>query len=209
MLRSGQTAQAEQAFQQALASDPAFAPSLEALGTLQRSNGDLDGALETFAQAAAADKTSAEPLYLAAQTRLMQGNQQAAVELLEDALERDLTHAAANNDLAWILASSTQQLDQALELAKQAVRFQAGAETLDTLGYVYLQRGQISQANETLGKALDNYPNSASLAYRLGLARAAAGDSDGARTAFQRALNQPDFPEAEAARAQLVSLQGS
>ena len=209
LLRSGQTAQAEQAFQQALASDPAFAPSLEALGTLQRSNGDLDGALETFAQAAAADKTSAEPLYLAAQTRLMQGNQQAAVELLEDALERDLTHAAANNDLAWILASSTEQLDQALELAKQAVRFQAGAETLDTLGYVYLQRGQISQANETLGKALDIYPNSASLAYRLGLARAAAGDSDGARTAFQRALNQPDFPEAEAARAQLASLQGS
>ncbi|MDG2051654.1 MAG: tetratricopeptide repeat protein [Myxococcota bacterium] len=209
LLLSGQRAQAVEAFEQALALDAEFAPSLEAIGTMKRNDGDLDGAIAIFERAANADDTSAEPLYLAAQTRLMQGNQEAAATLLQAALDRDPTHAAANNDLAWILASSNQQLDGALELAKQAVRFQTSPETLDTLGYVYIQRGEIPEATNTLKKALDSYPESPSLAYRLGLARAAAGDSEGARAALTRALGQPNFPEAAAARAQLASLQGS
>ncbi|MCH2185880.1 tetratricopeptide repeat protein, partial [Myxococcota bacterium] len=87
-------------------------------------------------------------------------------------------------------------------------RFQTSPETLDTLGYVYLQRGEIVEATNTLEKALASYPEAPSLAYRLGLVRAAAGDSEGARAALTRALNQTDFPEADAARAQLASLQG-
>ena len=209
LLRSGKRAKAAQAFEQALVVDADFAPSLEAVGTMKRNDGDLEGAIGIFERAAAADENSAEPLYLAAQTRLMQGNQEAATVLLDAALERDPTHAAANNDLAWILASSNQRLDDALEMAKQAVRFETSPETLDTLGYVYLQRGEIVEATNTLEKALASYPESPALAYRLGLARAAAGDSDGARAALTRALNQADFPEADAARAQLASLQGS
>jgi tetratricopeptide (TPR) repeat protein len=201
--------EAARAYEAALAQDESFAPALEALGTLARGSGDLDGAIALFERAAAADPTRAESAYLAGQTRLMQGNQAAAMERMEEALERDPSHLGANNDLAWLLASSGEQLDRALQLARRAVRVERNADTLDTLGYVYLQKGQADEAVSVLGKALEARPESGSIEYRLGMALAAKGEKEEARAVLTRALERPAFPEADAARAELARLQDS
>ena len=209
LLRVGRNAEAAKAFETALAADADFAPALEAVATMKRTAGDLDGAIVLYERAAAADETRAEAQYLAAQTQLMKGDQEAAQRLLKSALARDPSHVGANNDLAWLLASTGQQLDRALSLAERAVRVGPSADTLDTLGYVHLERGDPAAAVSALGKALEARPDSPSIEYRLGVALAATGDKEKARAVLTRALERPGFPEAEAARAQLASLQGS
>jgi tetratricopeptide (TPR) repeat protein len=209
LLRLGRDADAARAFDAALAADADYAPAIEAKGTLRRTAGDLDGALALFDRAAAADPERGEALYLAAQIQLMKGDQKAAVALLEQALEREPGHVKANNDLAWLLASSGQQLDRALSLAQRAVRGERNADTLDTLGYVHLQKGEADEAVSVLGKALEERPDSPSIEYRLGMALAAKGDKEEARAVLTRALERPAFPEADAARAELARLQDS
>lgn len=209
LLRVGRDADAAKRFEAALAVDADFAPALEAVGTMKRTSGDLDGAIVLFDRAAAADPDRAEPIYLAAQTQLMKGDQETALRLLESALSREPAHVGTNNDLAWMLASSGEQLDRALGLAERAVRVEPSADTLDTLGYVHLKKGDANEAVSVLGKALRARPDSASIEYRLGVALAAKGENAEARAVLTRALERPEFPEADAARAKLASLQDS
>jgi tetratricopeptide (TPR) repeat protein len=205
----GRREQAMAAADAALAIDPEFAPALETKGRLVRASGDLDGALALFEQASAADPETGEYLYLQAQTHMMKGEQPRGIELLRKTLEVAPGHVGANNDLAWLIASSGKDLDEALVYAKRAVRVDRSADTLDTLGYVHLQKGEAEEAVGVLSKALEERPDSPSIEYRLGLALAAKGDREQARAVLTKALETPAFPEAEAARKELAKLQDS
>jgi tetratricopeptide (TPR) repeat protein len=209
LLRAGREAEALKKLDAALALDPDFAPALEAKGGLLRAGGDLDGALGLFRRAAEADPDKGEYVYLAAQILLIQGHNEAAVALLEKAVMVEPGHVEASNDLAWLLASRESDLERALDLAKIAVRVRRSAETLDTLGYVHLRKGDAEQAVSVLGKALEERPDSPSIEYRLGVALAATGDKERARAVLTKALESPPFPEAAAARAELARLQDS
>ncbi|MBW2698120.1 MAG: tetratricopeptide repeat protein [Deltaproteobacteria bacterium] len=209
LLRAGREAETLKKLDAALALDPDFAPALEAKGGLLRTGGDLDGALGLFRRAAEADPDKGEYVYLAAQILLIQGHNEAAVALLEKAVAVEPGHVEASNDLAWLLASRESDLERALDLAKIAVRVRRSAETLDTLGYVHLRKGDAEQAVSVLGKALEERPDSPSIEYRLGVALAATGDKERARAVLTKALESPPFPEAAAARAELARLQDS
>ena len=65
------------------------------------------------------------------------GNESAAEKRFRAALELDPAIVAANNDLAWILASSGRDLETALLYATRAVNKDPNADTLDTLGYAW------------------------------------------------------------------------
>ena len=132
-----------------------------------------------------------------------------AARSLRAALDLDPSHVRANNDLAWLLASSGSELDRALELAQTAVRLGRSADTLDTLGFVHLKRGDAEDAVTILTKALEARPDSPSLEYHLGAALAAKGDKEQARAMLTKALSRAGFPEAEAAKAELARLQSS
>ena len=136
----------------------------------------------------------------------MMGDVDGAVERMRAAVELDPAHLGANNDLAFLLAQRGAQLDDALEFAQRAVRLRRSAETLDTLGYVHLKRGDVEQAITVLTNALDARPDSPSIEYRLGLARSASGDKEGAREILTKALGGGSFPEAQEARAALDEL---
>ena len=205
-LRAGHSDAASKATKRALELNSEFAPALETSGVLERNGGNLDAALSFFERAAKADSARAQTVYLAAQTQLMRGATDAARKALRRALEIDAGHVQASNDLAWLLASEHGDLDEALELAKRAVRHQSDADTLDTLGFVHLQRGETDEAIENLQKALEMRPDSPSLAYRLATALASKGEAGKARKLLQKALAGPAFPEAEAAREELAKL---
>ena len=69
-----------------------------------------------------------------------------------------------------------------------------------------LIRRDVDRAIEVLTRALDARPNSPSIEYRLGLARSASGDKEGAREILTKALGGGAFPEAQEARAALDEL---
>jgi tetratricopeptide (TPR) repeat protein len=209
LLSLGRQAEADTAFSSALNLDPRFAPSLEARGSYALWSGDLANALAYFEKAAQAAPSNAQYVYLQAQIRYMQSDSERAEGLFRQALELNPGHVGANNDLAWLLASQSRDLDAANDLADRAVRMDMNADTLDTLGFIRLQAGDPKAASEVFRKALEHRPDSPSIEFRLGLALSANGEKEAAREMFQKALRTPDFPEAEAAKAELSNLESS
>jgi len=202
-------AEAEAAFSQALELDPKFSPSLEARGSQALWRGELADALKYFEQAAQAEPSNAQYAYLQAQIHYVQSAHERAESLFRRALELDPGHVGANNDLAWLLASQKRELDAASAHAARAVQLDMNADTLDTLGFVRLQSGDPQAAVEILRNALEHRPDSPSIEFRLGLALSASGESAAAREMFQKVLSTPNFPEAEAAKAELAKLESS
>ena len=88
-----------------------------------------------------------------------------AIEHYEKAVELDpQTAASAANNLAWLYAESGENLDRALELAQIArTHLPADAEPLDTLGWVYMKKGVMSQAETFIRQAVDLDPNNAAV----------------------------------------------
>ena len=205
----GRNAEADEAFSRALELDEEYPAALEGRGSLALGAGDIDKARAYFAQASAADPSNAQYLYLQAQIHYMASNLTEAKEFFRKALEANPAHVGANNDLAWLLANEGTNLDEALELADRAARIGNTADTLDTLGFVHLQAGNAEEAVKSLSQALDLRPDSASIQFRLGVALGAEGDLQAAQEMLSKALRTPNFPEAEAARAELAKLQKS
>ena len=113
-----------------------------------------------------------------------------AIEHYEKAVALDpRTAAAAANNLAWLYAESGENLERALELAQTArSHLPTDAEPLDTLGWVYLKKGMMSQAQTFIRQAIDLSPNNPLYHYHLGVLYAEKGDDASARTSLQRAL---------------------
>ena len=77
----------------------------------------------------------------------------------------------------------------------------------DTLGWVYLKRGDAEKAIPLLETASHGNSNDPRILYHLGKACAAAGRTKDARQALTQALAlQKDFPEAADAKAVLDAL---
>ena len=206
---SGNNPEALAAFDAALAAAPDRADTLRAKAEILRDQGDLRGAEELLNRSLESEPRSSESLYLIGQLALMRGDTPSAETRFRGALDADPSLLGANNDLAWILASEGRDLDTALRMAQRAVEIEPTADTLDTLGYVYLRRGDSNEAVETLYQALQARPESGSIRYRLGTALVAKGDDQIAQAVLIEALKAPDFPESEAARQELARLQGS
>ncbi len=122
---------------------------------------------------------------------------------LEALLVRDAFHAEALSLLGWQLHA--RDPERAFSLASRAVRLK-GVDALDTLGRIQLDRGETEQAVEVFRRSVALQPDRPSTHYWLGVALAATGDVDGARSELSIALEASDFPEREDARAQLARL---
>ena len=152
---AGRQEEARRGFEKALALEAAHAPSLVGLATLAAQRGEIDTAIALFERASAADPPGIEPRYQAAQLLLAAGRSDDALAALTDLVREAPAHAAACNDLAWLLAEQETDLDRARELAERAVRLDRGANTLDTLGWVHLKRGERDAAKRLFAEALE------------------------------------------------------
>jgi len=80
---------------------------------------------------------------------------QQAIANYEAALRRGESTGVAANNLAWIYAQNGQNLDRALELARDAHDHDPkNPAVMDTLGFVYLSRREYSQAVNVLKQAI-------------------------------------------------------
>ncbi len=203
-LLQGDAAAATEAVDKALALDPQLATALAAKALILNSEGDLEGAA-TAVDAAFAQTPHADYGYMGARLQLDLGNEEEARDRLLQLLRSHPDHAAAANDLAWLLADRGERLAQAEDYAQLALRLSPSAAVLDTLGYVQLKRGRAEAAIESFAKAVDAKPDYATARYHLALALEETGKTGEAREQLEIALKLA-FPEAEEARALLARL---
>lgn len=207
LLAAGRKAEARAELERALEANASSAPALSVLASIALEDGRSADALALAERGAAADTKDYDSAYLVAHILLRQGRLDEAIAGFKEVLRRNAGHAAAANDLAWILAERGEESALALELAKRAARLDPRVETLDTLGFVQLKRGDAPAAVTSFEKALALDSGASSVRYRLGLALESLGRSGEALESFRAALGAGAFPEAEAARAELARLE--
>jgi tetratricopeptide (TPR) repeat protein len=206
LVRAGRHDEARAAYTKANELDPELASAVAGLATLTAKAGDLAGAVERFDSAAKLAPGVTSYAYSAAQLTLTQGRTDDTEARLREIVKRDVGHAGARNDLAWILAEQKKDLDYALVLAEEARRIEASPDVLDTLGFVRLQRGETAAAVAALEQAVAARAESPSIRYRLGVALSQAGDTQRAREMLQAAIQAGSFPEAADAQRELARL---
>jgi tetratricopeptide (TPR) repeat protein len=202
---AGATASAREALRRALELEPELAAALAELAALTAEQGDRATAITLYDRAAGIEPEQPAHAWAAIQL-LTASDRGAAVERrLEVLLARHPNHAGAADLMARRLLA--RDPGRALELARRAVRSGGGADALETLGRVLLERGDAEGAVQALGLSLEQRPDSPSTRYWHGRALAAAGDENGARLALRAALMTGAFPEREAAQAELARLE--
>jgi tetratricopeptide (TPR) repeat protein len=134
---------------------------------------------------------------------------QEAAKTFRTAINLDPKQFIALNNLAWISAQHHQDLDEALEWAKEAVALSPNTPAFqDTLGWVYRARGELTEAALVLEKATAQTPQISDVFYHLGIVREEQGQTQQAIEAYHKALTiQPDFPEANDARQRIQNLE--
>ena len=193
----------------ALAIDPTFAPALEMRAFLALKAGDQAAALAALDAATEAAPANSNYPYSAATIAREMGDTAGAISRLEESLDRQPIFGPAANDLAWILATDRLDLNRALGLAQIAARQDRSTHTLTTLGWVRHQRGEYADAIKNYRTALETDADLPTVRYRLGLSLSEVGQTDEAQGLFDALVDGPDFPEIEAARAELARIKGS
>ena len=205
----GRTDEASVSTNRAIEIDPTFAPALEMKAFIALENGDQLTALAALDAATNVDLTNSDYPYSAASVARQMGDDAGAISRLEEALARQPLFGPAANDLAWILATDQLDLERALRLAQIATRRNRSTNTLTTLGWVRHQRGEYEDAIKVYRSALEGDGEVPTVRYRLGLSLSEAGQTDEAEGLFDALVDGPDFPEIEAARAELARIKGS
>jgi tetratricopeptide (TPR) repeat protein len=193
----------------ALAIDPNFAPALEMRAFFALKAGDQVTALAALDAATNAAPNNFDYPYSAASLARDMGDVTGAISRLEETLARQPIFGPAASDLAWILATDRLDLERALRLALIAAREDRSTHALTALGWVRHQRGEYEAAIKSYRTALETDANLPTLRYRLGLSLAEAGHTSEAEGLFDALVDGPDFPEIEAARAELARIKGS
>jgi tetratricopeptide (TPR) repeat protein len=206
LTRLGRAEDARAALEKSIELDPNYAAGYAGLATLAARSNDLTRAVELFDKAAELAPDASPYPYSAAQLALASGDRAGAEKRLSEVVRKHTNHAAARNDLAWLLADQGKDLDRALKLAEDALRIQSSADFLDTLGWVRFKRTEYSGAVAVFEQAVAQRPDSPSMRYRLGLALSRSGDTARASEEFETALEAGNFPEAEDARHELAQL---
>jgi tetratricopeptide (TPR) repeat protein len=125
----------------------------------------------------------------------LRGDYAEAQRAYRQALAQDGDNVVAMNNLAWLLAETSGDTDEALRLIQQAIKLQGErAELLDTRAAVELAKSQVDAAIKDLERANADSP-SPSRYVRLALAYHRGKDSEAARTALERAKSSGLKPE--------------
>jgi len=201
-------AKAEDSFGKALSLDKNSSSTYLALGQLYIMTNMTDKAIGTFENMLKVDSKAAEAhLFLA---RMSQSKQDLAGAQLHyrEALKIDPQSAVAANNLAWLLADSGQQLDEALKLAQIAKdKLPNNPAVTDVMGWVYYKKGAFGTAVDLFKESVHKDQKNAVYQYHLGIAYFKSGDRYNAKSSLTQAINlDPKFPGADDARNLLGTL---
>jgi Flp pilus assembly protein TadD len=180
-------------------------PQIE-LASVLRLQGNYRRAIDTLRKAALLQPKDPRPTAMLSSLLEMTNQQQEAKALARKALNQDPNNKAAMNNLAYLLAETGDNLDQALKLSQQAVNggprepyFQ------DTLGFVYLRKGKNDQAMQIFDQLVRGFPNEPVFAYHLGMTYFQMGDRARAKAILTKTLQLRPPKDVETGASDLIS----
>jgi tetratricopeptide (TPR) repeat protein len=204
---------AEEEARRAFAAAPSLPGALEVLANIYVAQNRVSEAIVSFEEAEKAGALPASGQQLLARLYLTAGRPADAKPLYEKVISARGDLPGAKNDLAWILAIESADLERALTLAQDAQQAEPESpEVADTLGYVYLKKGLHDPALQQFQYAIELAQRSPSDAaqdrpdyhYHAGLALQALGRNAEAAQSYERALAlDANFGDAADARRQL------
>jgi tetratricopeptide (TPR) repeat protein len=213
----GNAVSAEESLKQAMTTDENYLPAYSAYASVLAARNQTDEAVTQY-QKIVEKKPSASVYTLLGMLEDGRGKSSEAEKNYRSALEIQPETPIAANNLAWILAETGGNFDEALTLAQKSVNQIQTAGFYDTLGWVYFKKGLYSPAIEQLKKAvaLDEIEakksgRAVNSAYRLrlGTALASSGDKLSAKKEVENSLQNAgnlSQKEAQEAKNLLASL---
>lgn len=134
------------------------------------------------------------------------GKKEDARKTYEAALRIDPNDPMALNNLAFLIAETGGDLDQALTYAQRAKqKLPQMFEVSDTLGWIYLKKNLSENAIEIFRDLVKKQPDHSTYRYHLGLALHQKGDNQNARKELQVALQSKPPKEEEGKIKELIA----
>ena len=207
--RAGQDREAESLLRRALQDHPE-AELYDALAQALERRGRKAQAIDLIGQALQARPKDEALLYTLGAAYERQGDHDRSIAQMRAVLEVNPDNPDAMNFIGYTLAESARNLDEAERLLLRALELRPGSGPfLDSLGWVYYQRGEVDRAVRTLERAAALAPGESVIAEHLGDAYRRASRPRDAEKAYRRALEVlREAPEgAEHPEAQQKSLE--
>jgi tetratricopeptide (TPR) repeat protein len=205
-MKSGQIAEAEQAYSAAIRVFPGYHPAYGGLGRAQAARGDVTSAITSFERAQASTPL---PDYAAALYDLYtaSGKTKKAADQMEliDVID-NLGQAAkekANRNLAIIYADHDHRVDRALELAAAELDIRRDIYTYDALAWAQYKNQKFAEAEKSIAEALKLSTPEPSFYYHAGMIASALGKKQAAAEYLKKALAlNPHFDPRQAPAAE-------
>jgi tetratricopeptide (TPR) repeat protein len=175
--------------QNALTQKPREIRLLGTLVSLQKELGDTAGAIQTMRNVIAVEPTNDAHHFTLAVLLDESQDREAALQAVERAIELNPKNAHALNYLGYALAEQNRELDRAERLIKQAIALDRdNGYFIDSLGWVYYQRGDYRKALKQLERAAKLAPEDAVVLEHLALTQLKVGERKKALITLKRAL---------------------
>jgi tetratricopeptide (TPR) repeat protein len=168
------------------------------IGETYRRKGDFGAAVTALYKAREALPENSRVVTTLAQALDGAGRKPEAVQTWEQAIKLDPRNGVALNNLAFLLAESGGDLDQALTYAQRAAQMMpAMNEVSDTLGWIYLKKNLSDNATDIFQRLVTKAPGNSTYRYHLGMALSQKGDRPRAIKELQQALHSNPSKEEE------------
>lgn len=206
--RAGKYDLALDIYQKLAAANPKSPDLYMRIALVQSQKGDLQAAIKSLEQASALAPNDPRPLVAQAEALNRTGQKQKAIELYRRSLRIQPDNPYALNNLAFLLADSGGDLNEALQLAQKAVqKLPDSPAASDTLGWVYLKKKMTDSAIQVFDQLVRKFPTDPVIRLHYATALLEKGDRDRARKELEAALtHQPSREDEAKIRQMLASL---
>jgi tetratricopeptide (TPR) repeat protein len=191
---------AEAAFNKALALDQHNSDAVIQLCQVRAEKGEVDQAIASGEQSLKNDPRQVNLVLLMANLYASKGEWKKAEDDFQNVLALNSQNPAAAHGLARVMLRTGGSLDVALSLAQTALRGMPDSPAVvDTLGWIYYQKGVNALAISNLQEALrlqekDKMPDDPNIHYHLGMAYEKGAQPALARQHFEHVLkNYPNY----------------
>lgn len=183
-----QNEQAKSYLKRLLSLSPNHTAGRKLLGTILIKDGRNGEAVEILAPALTATPNDTNVLALLASAHMGQKDYRKASDLLERAIQLGGGAPQIESSLGFSLLGSGQESQGIEQLAKSFAKDAGQTNAGTTLSMLYMKRGQARQAVQVVEIMVKREANNPLLHNLLGVARVAANDRKGGRSAYEKAL---------------------
>lgn len=194
--RAGNYPLAVEQFQALIRARPESADAYIRLGQTYLTKGDTPQALQAFEKAKQLKPADPQPYLQLAILYEKSGQQAKARPIYEQVLKLQPDHPVALNNLAYMMAETGGDLDQALALAQRARdRMPDNPDVADTLGWIYIKKHLSDNAVTLFRDLVAKQPQVSTYRYHLAMALYQRGDKPETKKALEGALERKPSPE--------------